>query len=105
MYHFSICARHPCAGAVLIFSVSFQFERMVPQGNPQETCMQTDDLPVHKHARRRQETLSIVRPDGLASMSWQNWSDSIRIRAGSRTPDTYDGADYSSASPGAHVSS
>ena len=23
--HFSICARHPCAGAMLIFSVSFQF--------------------------------------------------------------------------------
>ena len=23
--HFSICARHPCAGAMLVFSVSFQF--------------------------------------------------------------------------------
>ena len=23
--HFSICACHPCAGAMLIFSVSFQF--------------------------------------------------------------------------------
>ena len=23
--HFSICAYHPCAGAMLIFSVSFQF--------------------------------------------------------------------------------
>jgi hypothetical protein len=26
--HFSICACHPCAGAMLIFSVSFQFYRM-----------------------------------------------------------------------------
>jgi hypothetical protein len=25
---FSICACHPCAGAMLIFSVSFQFYRM-----------------------------------------------------------------------------
>ena len=31
---FSICACHPCAGAVLIFSASFQFERMIPTGNP-----------------------------------------------------------------------
>lgn len=28
--HFSICACHPCAGAMLIFSVSFQFYRMAP---------------------------------------------------------------------------
>jgi hypothetical protein len=26
--HFSICACHPCAGAMLIFSVSFQFYRV-----------------------------------------------------------------------------
>ena len=32
--HFSICACHPCAGAMLIFSVSFQFQRMIPEGNP-----------------------------------------------------------------------
>ena len=32
--HFSICACHPCAGAMLIFSVSFQFCRMIPEGNP-----------------------------------------------------------------------
>ena len=25
LLHFSICACHPCAGAILIFSVSFQF--------------------------------------------------------------------------------
>ena len=34
--HFSICACHPCAGAMLIFSVSFQCYRMIPGGNP---CM------------------------------------------------------------------
>ena len=34
MLHFSICACHPCAGAMLIFSVSFQFYRMIPKGNP-----------------------------------------------------------------------
>ena len=32
--HFSICACHPCAGAMLIFSVSFQFSRMITEGNP-----------------------------------------------------------------------
>jgi hypothetical protein len=32
--HFSICACHPCAGAMLIFSVSFEFKRMIPEGNP-----------------------------------------------------------------------
>nr|XP_004500750.2 auxin-induced protein 6B-like [Cicer arietinum] len=31
--HFSICACHPCAGAMLIFSVSFQFYRMSPKGH------------------------------------------------------------------------
>ena len=33
--HFSICACHPCAGAMLIFSVSFQFYVMIPEGNPE----------------------------------------------------------------------
>ena len=32
--HFSICACHPCAGAMLIFSASFQCKRMIPEGNP-----------------------------------------------------------------------
>ena len=32
--HFSSCACHPCAGAVLIFSASLQFWRMIPEGNP-----------------------------------------------------------------------
>ena len=31
LVHFSICACHPCAGAMLIFSVSFQFYRMIPE--------------------------------------------------------------------------
>ena len=31
---FSICACHPCAGAMLIFSVSFQFFQMPPEGGP-----------------------------------------------------------------------
>ena len=34
--HFSICACHPCAGAMLIFSVSFQFYRMILERNPPE---------------------------------------------------------------------
>ena len=38
-FHFSICACHPCAGAVLIFSVSFQSLRMIPEGNPYEHLM------------------------------------------------------------------
>ena len=32
--HFSMCACHPCAGALLIFSASFQVQRMIPEGNP-----------------------------------------------------------------------
>ena len=32
--HVSICACHPCAGAMLFFSVPFQFYRMIPEGNP-----------------------------------------------------------------------
>ena len=35
--HFSSCACHPCAGAMLIFSASFQFQWMIPEGNP---CLQ-----------------------------------------------------------------
>ena len=34
LIHFPICACHPCAGAMLIFPVSFQFYRMFPEGNP-----------------------------------------------------------------------
>ena len=32
-------ACHPCAGAMLIFSVSFQFQRMIPEGNPYIICL------------------------------------------------------------------
>ena len=31
---FSMCACHPCAGAMLRFSVSFQCSRIIPEGNP-----------------------------------------------------------------------
>ena len=34
LVHFSICACHPCAGAMLIFSVSFQFYRVISVENP-----------------------------------------------------------------------
>jgi hypothetical protein len=34
--HFSIYACHPCAGAMLIFSVSFQFYQMSPKGRLNE---------------------------------------------------------------------
>ena len=37
--HFSTCARHPCAGAMLIFPVSFQCQRMIPEGNPQPVAI------------------------------------------------------------------
>ena len=32
--HFSMCACHLCAGAMLIFSASLQFQRVIPEGNP-----------------------------------------------------------------------
>ena len=34
LIHFPICACHPCAGAMLICSASFQFYRMFPEGDP-----------------------------------------------------------------------
>ena len=36
---FSIFACHPCAGAMLIFSVSFQFLRMMPKHSEQRTTL------------------------------------------------------------------
>jgi hypothetical protein len=39
---FSICACHPCAGAMLIFSVSFQFYRM--RRVLHRSCTQQDGL-------------------------------------------------------------
>ena len=43
MLCFSICACHLCAWAMLIFSASFQFYRMIPEGNPlgseQKRCL------------------------------------------------------------------
>ena len=41
---FSICACHPCAGAMLIFSVSFQFLRMTPEGVPTKQIIH----PIHR---------------------------------------------------------
>ena len=38
--HFSICACCPRARAKLIFSVSFQCLRMIPEGNPLYSCLQ-----------------------------------------------------------------
>ena len=35
---FSICACHACAGAMLIFSASFQFYRMIPEGKLYLMC-------------------------------------------------------------------
>jgi len=50
LIHFSICACHPCAGAMLIFSVSFQFYRMILERSPniqtaQYLCTETDVVP------------------------------------------------------------
>jgi len=42
---FSICACHPCAGAMLIFSVSFQFLRMTPKGS---NLKQVQNLYIYK---------------------------------------------------------
>ena len=39
--HFSICACHPCAVAVLIFSASLQFSRMIPEGKPPRKTFRT----------------------------------------------------------------
>ena len=36
--HFSMCACHPCAGAMLMFHVSLQLSRMLPEGNPATIC-------------------------------------------------------------------
>ena len=35
LFHTPRCVKtHPCAGAMLIFSASFQSSRMIPEGNP-----------------------------------------------------------------------
>ena len=39
--HFSICACHPCAGAMLIFSVSFQVYQMSPKTRKNGYCVRT----------------------------------------------------------------
>ena len=47
---FSICACHPCAGAMLIFSVSFQFWRMTgcdPGSDPTASRIITPHTPPH----------------------------------------------------------
>ena len=36
-----ICARHPCAGAMLIFSAAFQCQWMIPEGNPPKGIHET----------------------------------------------------------------
>ena len=49
LIHFPICACHPCAGAMLIFSVSFQFYRMFPEGNPRSPLPPICFLPHSSH--------------------------------------------------------
>ena len=59
LVHFSICACHPCAGAMLIFSVSFQFYRRIPFGwiqlfNPNGRAQRSDSLRVTRQRPWRQ---------------------------------------------------
>ena len=51
--HFSICACHPCAGAMLILSASFQSQRTIPEGNPE------------KHNHKRTATTFVLLEEGL----------------------------------------
>ena len=71
--HFSICACHPCAGAMLIFSVSFQCQRMIPEGNPKDAayaCFETESrkrsfaraLPVASSNCKALSVLFVVAP-------------------------------------------
>ena len=46
--HFSICACHPRTGAMLIFSASFQSQRMIPEGNPKHTHITIVAVPYEK---------------------------------------------------------
>ena len=38
-FQFSICAGHPCAGGMPIFSVAFRCSRMIPEGGPKCKCV------------------------------------------------------------------
>ena len=58
--HFSICACHPCAGAILIFSASLQVYQMIPEGN---TLLKPDHVELLEpvHVRKTPERLAIER--------------------------------------------
>ena len=59
---FSICACHPCAGAMLIFSVSFQFYRMrrvLPRSRKKGRC--TPSVPTKKKRKEKKRKEKIQK--------------------------------------------
>ena len=85
--HFSICACHPCAGAMLIFSVSFQFYRMIPEGNPSRRLAVAYVCVVRAYAARSRASTA---PHGqLAfrkSATWCSFSTKGRLPAERHAP-------------------
>lgn len=75
LLHFSICACHPCAGAMLIFSVSFQFYRMIPEGNPTVFSFQLKNYFARFFFRIRQ--LSSRQKEVVVRCSCHMCSDSV----------------------------
>ena len=72
--------RYPCAGAMLIFSASFQFERMIPEGNPNllRRTMLSVDLSGSEFERRRRRRLP---PLARAAQTLEDASASVRERS------------------------
>ena len=67
LVHFSICACHPCAGAMLISSASFQFYRMIPEGNPASCVSGRHMSSGHSPTAKADSTLSASQPVPQAS--------------------------------------
>ena len=89
LLHFSICACHPCAGAVLIFSVLFQFYRMIPKGIQALLLTGAPGCPIESATGSRE--LGAVQPGPqlrpAKSYSLQNKTDVLE-RQGNRTAKT-----------------
>ena len=67
MVFFSICACHPCAGAMLIVSASFQFYRMIPEGNPARCVSGRNVSSGHSSTAKADSTLRASQPVPQAS--------------------------------------
>ena len=92
-----VCACHPCAGAMLFFSASFQFERMIPEGNPSQSFFSRavrPPVPSSRHAKKGNGKWGTARcvEWGASFLPWVKWLtdwESRRRDTGSFTKDKW----------------